>query len=302
MRKKIKPFRKIKYCKRKNLTTEAGSEYISGKLKEGKPFFTGRIGLSELAVMRMYEFGKKDKYPKVINQIYNWSGFFPNDISLGDRFTRCQTEALNDVDLLATSGQLCENYFINRYTPKDSVYTGNFDIFDVFRDGVNWSKDLKGKKILVVTPFSKTVIKQYAKREKLFCGTEILPEFELSVYRSLLTIGDLEDNRFKDWFEALDYMYDEIMKFDFDVAILGCGAYGFPLGSRIKKAGKSAIHMGGSLQILFGIMGRRWDGSRFGGIDKMNPMLAAYYNDEWTYPEEDRPADADKVEYGPYWK
>jgi threonine dehydrogenase-like Zn-dependent dehydrogenase len=39
-------------------------------------------------------------------------------------------------------------------------------------------------------------------------------------------------------------MIDEIGKIDFDVAILGCGAYGLPLAAAIKGMGKQAIHLG----------------------------------------------------------
>ena len=73
------------------------------------------------------------------------------------------------------------------------------------------------------------------------------------------------------------------------------------LAAEIKKAGRQAIHTGGVLQILFGVMGRRWDGSRFGGLDKMPEGLKKYYNDAWIYPLEGKPKEAGKVEYGPYW-
>lgn len=43
----------------------------------------------------------------------------------------------------------------------------------------------------------------------------------------------------------------EALKFDFDVAIIGCEAYGFPLAARLKRAGKIVVHMGGATQILF---------------------------------------------------
>lgn len=66
------------------------------------------------------------------------------------------------------------------------------------------------------------------------------------------TIADSRDERFSDWFEALEHMYSEAMKEDFDVAIIGCGAYGFPLAAKIKKAGKIGIHLGGAAQLLFG--------------------------------------------------
>ena len=42
-------------------------------------------------------------------------------------------------------------------------------------------------------------------------------------------------------FDALNYMYNEAMKKNFDVAIIGYGAYGFPLVAT---------------QLLFGIIGR----------------------------------------------
>lgn len=40
---------------------------------------------------------------------------------------------------------------------------------------------------------------------------------------------------FSTWFDALDYMCGECEKIDFDIALLGCGAYGYPLAAHIKK-------------------------------------------------------------------
>ena len=50
-----------------------------------------------------------------------------------------------------------------------------------------------------------------------------------------------KDNRFDDWFQALWYMYEEISKIDYEIAIIGCGAYGFPLAGLIKKDGKIVV-------------------------------------------------------------
>ena len=93
-----------------------------------------------------------------------------------------------------------------------------------------------------------------------------------------------------------------ILKIDFDIALLGCGAYGYPLAAEIKRGCRQAVHMGGAIQLMFGIMGKRWDGTRPGSDGKMRADVAKYYNDDWIYPIEEKPADADKVEYGPYWK
>ena len=304
LRKKIPLYSgKVKYCKHTKLDLKTSSEYIQKKIKSGEPFVAGRIGLFELAAMRMYEFDKKNKYSLVMDNIYNCAGFFPNDISLGKKFLKTQSDALREMDLLAPNYNLCENYFANKFMKNGSYIAHSFDVFDVCRDNVEWTKALEGKRVLVVTPFTDSVKQQYSKREKLFPGNNILPEFkELITYKSLLTIGEIKDPRFDTWFDALDFMKKEIMNIDFDVALLGCGAYGFALAAYIKQNGKQAIHMGGALQILFGIMGKRWDGTRTGKEIHIREDIARYYSDEWTYPIEERPKDADKVEYGPYWK
>ena len=292
-----------KYVKRNIIDNESASEELAKLIFAGQPLAAGRVGLFEMAAMRMYEFGIKKKYSLVMDNIYNCAGFFPNDIDLGDRFLMIMKESLKEMDMLAPFYQFCENYFINHYTKKDIIISKSAWLFHICQLENVWTKALKGKRVLVISPFTETIRQQYQKRELLFPGKEILPEFgELLTYKSLMTIGDMRDDRFATWFEALEHMKREILAMDFEVALLGCGAYGFPLAAEIKKAGKQAVHMGGILQILFGIMGKRWDGTRNGGALHIQKDIAKYYNEYWTYPLEERPREASKVEYGPYWK
>lgn len=88
-------------------------------------------------------------------------------------------------------------------------------------------------------------------------------------------------------------MYQKAMEIDFDIAIVGCGAYGFPLAAKIKAAGKQVIHMGGVTQVLFGIKGRRW---------VENPRSELKFNDAWVYPmSSETPQNNKVVENGCYW-
>ena len=48
-------------------------------------------------------------------------------------------------------------------------------------------------------------------------------------------------------------MKKQIESVEFDIAIIGCGAYGMPLSLFVKDLGKKAIHLGGNVQYLFGI-------------------------------------------------
>lgn len=107
---------------------------------------------------------------------------------------------------------------------------------------------------------------------------------------AIKAVNSLRGNcEFSSWFEALDYMKSQIEAIDFDIAILGCGAYGFPLAAHIKKIGKKAVHVGGSTQLIFGIKGKRWEGRDF-------------INEHWVSPRpQDRPVGFESVEGGCYW-
>lgn len=51
-------------------------------------------------------------------------------------------------------------------------------------------------------------------------------------------------------------MENEISGIDFDICILGCGAYGLSLAATIKRMGKKAVHMGGGSQLLLVLKGK----------------------------------------------
>ncbi|MBR3306967.1 MAG: hypothetical protein IKI75_06920 [Lachnospiraceae bacterium] len=292
-----------RYCHRECLSVNEASVRLKELILSRKPFNAGRMGFFELAVMRNDEFGMRGKLESSMHSLYCCAGFFPEDTALAGRFSEEMKSAYGRCDLYACNREPAESYFIDRYTAKNIVAAEHMGLYDVFKLEEPWTSALKGKRVLVVTSFPDSVREQYGKRELIYPGTEILPEFkELQVYEPLNTIGDMRDERFTDWFEGLEHMKKEIREKEFDIALIAAGAYGFPLAADIKKSGRQAVCMGGVMQILFGIMGRRWDGSRFGGPEHMHEKLKRYYNDSWIYPLEERPAAADGVEYGPYWK
>lgn len=159
-----------------------------------------------------------------------------------------------------------------------------------------WTLALRDKKVLVVHPFKETIESQYKKREWLFPNKDTLPEFDLKVIKAVQSIAG-ERPHYKDWFEALESMKEQIAHTDFDVAIIGCGAYGLPLAGFVKEElHKKAVHLGGGTQLLFGIKGRRWI------EDYKNPCYRNMFNEHWVFPSEtERPKSASVVENGCYW-
>lgn len=279
------------------LSTEDANRTIYDRIQSGAPFMACRFGLTELRLLADVEAVKiglkRSVDPDRWNNLNYFSGFFPNDIHYAQPFAELYFDLLKESDLLAVWNNPHEDYMIRKYAPQTDV-TVLRALEPWYTPAQPWTAALEGKKLLVIHPFAETIQKQYQKRELLFPGTQILPPpQELFVIKAVQTIADEQDDRFATWFDALDYMVQEALQIDFDIAIIGCGAYGLPLAARLKQNGKQAVHMGGAAQLLFGIKGGRWD---------KHPVISKLYNEHWVRPGESETfKDAKNIEGGCYW-
>lgn len=292
------------YLKKKNeyipgvpvLSSHKINDEIRKNIETGLPFMAGRFGATELFCVRTFDFELHSKYKKALSQMQMWSGFFPSTEELGAKFKDLMLESISEADVMGIWMLPFEDYYLNRYGQKKIRTTYLLDLEPWSAPDNPWSAALIGKKVLVIHPFTETIERQYKRREKIFPGTDILPEFELKTLKAVQTVAGEKDDRFATWFDALEWMYQEAMKIDFDVAIIGCGAYGFPLAAKLKKAGKQVIHLGGATQILFGIKGKRWEEQEW------YDYVRSYFNDSWVRPDDiDKPKQANIVENGCYW-
>ena len=283
------------YAGKKVLSAIETNDFIYQGLMSEKPFMACRFGSTELNIVGTYHFHRESEYQKEIEHVCFYSGFFPCDKELGYQFAEVMKEACTMADLFSVWYMPYEDYFVKKYTQKQTriAYLTSFEPWKVSNP---WTRALKGKKVLVIHPFEDSVKAQYLKRNLLFGDSNILPEFELKTLKAVQTLAGNEDERFDTWFDALQYMFDEAMKIDFDVAIIGCGAYGMPLAGMIKDAGKQAVHMGGVTQILFGIKGKRWE------QEPAYTYIKDMMNDSWSYPlETEKPKSSIQIEGNCYW-
>jgi hypothetical protein len=118
---------------------------------------------------------------------------------------------------------------------------------------------------------------------------------EFIFYKSFQTSAG--NTTHSDWKETFAIMCDEIKDLEFDIALLGCGGYGLPLCNFIKKElKKSAIYIGGGLQLLFGIMGKRWENwEQWKNIISENGCNFIHPSGDEIIPN------CDRVENGTYW-
>jgi hypothetical protein len=288
------PKKVYSYGQKQILKDLEANKLIKEKILSGKPFFAARLGSTEQNVLYNYFLysPKKIKWEeKCVYELNNFSGVFSVDANSLLKFSKLYTSCLRNVDLFAVWFNEGEKNLVNSYCQEaELIY---LPAIEPYYFDEPWSAALKGKKVLVVHPFEDSIQYQYQNyRDKLFPGTDILPEFELKTIKAVQTLVG-NKSKFANWFEALDHMKHQIQSVDFDIAIIGAGAYGLPLAAYVKQLGKQAIHMAGATQILFGIHGKRWDSI---------PEISKWFNKYWKkpYPHE-TPKNAVKVENACYW-
>ena len=217
------------------------------------------------------------------------AGFFPATPKMLDRFGELMKDCMKEVDILGSwRPEEAEVLDIMPQCTRVPIYALEPYYFEQ-----TWMPALEGKKVLVIHPFEDTIRKQHARLDKLFANPEMAPHYELRTIKAVQSIAGNQPEGFNDWFEALDWMKREIDKTDFDIAIIGCAAYGFPLAAYVKQIGKKAIHLGGATQYLYGIIS---------SASENNPKLSNLKNEHWVRPsKEETPQGIEKVENSRYW-
>ena len=161
------------------------------------------------------------------------AGLFPLNKSQIHSFYLYCLNTLPKVDILA-SWLLSENILYAHNTPKYITELVNIDVPTVLKrqpGTIPWTSHLHKKNVLVIHPFEDSIRYQYENNRinlaSETCAT--LPEFNLLTLKPPLTNGFSLDPRFRTWSEALIYIYKKTCELNYDIAILGCGAYSFPL-------------------------------------------------------------------------
>lgn len=227
--------------------------------------------------------------PSTIRTMYINAGFFPSTRRELDRFGKKMIESIKYVDMLGSWRP--EEIYLKSYI-EDKLLVPLADLEPYYFEEP-WTVALEGKKVLVIHPFEDSILAQYKKWGNLFDNQQLQPNFKLLTLKAVQSIAGNKPDNFNNWFEALEWMKYEIDKLDFDIAIIGCGAYGFPLAAYVKQIGKKAIHLGGAVQYLFGIKSKAFDNN-----NKLNYLS----NEYWVYPNANEVIkNSNLVEGGRYW-
>lgn len=135
------------------VSPQQGNDMVREAILEGKPLMVARHGSTELGYV-------SNTSPKMLNQLCQWSGFFPNSESAGIRFRDEYLDWSSQIDLFAVW-----NYRRGRFRHEEKIFnlTGAraqlIDLLSLspFLFESAWSSVLANKKVLVVHPFKKSI-------------------------------------------------------------------------------------------------------------------------------------------------
>jgi len=282
------------------------NQEISRRLLSPTPCAIGKIGTTELLGLEFFERWIRLAWPKAASwhrptqRLFECSGLFPVQKDIFFRWAGEYRAALGSLDIVAQwqPGMIfegvMEKLLISKFNPAAFRVGLNFIHFLMPRSA--WVDTLTGLRWLVIHPFERTIRAQLPHLAEL--GVYSDPARSALEQRARDTrilpcpqFAYMVPPRHRDWFHALEEMKTEMEseQDNFDIALIGAGAWSLPLAAHAKRLGKKGMHLGGSLQLLFGIKGGRFDNWNV-------------YNDRWIRPlAEDRPANHRRMEQGAYW-
>jgi hypothetical protein len=286
------------------LSETNGAFLIGEKMRDGEIFAAGKIGHTEFRTMYFGKFGPS--FHPTQESLFSVAGVFPKSGSAIAGFLKEMYASLAFIDILPVHAKIEGFIDSNRLTPVPKNYEADLITkcspnctlvelrsLEPYYFNNPWSQHLQGKRVLVISPFTESIKKQYEKRSMIWNDDRILPEFELITLQHQFSPSITGASTYEDWVSMVEDLRNKIAKIDFDVALIGTGASSIPLAAYCKSIEKTAIHLGGSLQILFGIKGARWDNHLIG---------REFYNQHWTRPSrEETPQNYKISENGCYW-
>ena len=251
----------------KILNLEDSNNYIIKLIQSNKPFLIARPGIPMDFV---YYYMITNQVPGGFKYIKNYmengpgTGIYGNNIKDFEIWFEKYTKPIKECDAIGTWKNTMhkeQNYFINTYNLVP-IYSRSLEPFYCCVENIKpWTHYLFGKKVLIIHPFIKSMKKQLNNNFQIFKDKEkkiFLDGQQFIFYKAYQTSAG--NHLHSSWNKTYKIMCKKIKKLDFDIALLGCGCYGHPLCDFIKNSlNKSAIYIGGGLQLLFGIMGRRWE-------------------------------------------
>jgi hypothetical protein len=285
-----------------NLNEAQSQAWIAAAMERRAPCAIGKIGTSELLAEEYLDRWIQLPWPpnaswrRPAQRLFYNAGVFPVREDIYRRWASVYREAVRELDFVAQwqpNGTFLEAYeqaFLDRDLP--NAVRGSFVGLEPV--GAAWLQPLAALKWLVVSSFCETIKCQLPKLPLLNVFQGVEPDLLAQAARSCRFVPCpqlpyMVPPVHRDWFHGLEDLQTSMERETFHIAIIGAGAWSLPLAAHAKRLGKIGLHLGGTLNLLFGIRGGRFDNR-------------GLYNEHWIRPQGlERPANVFLLEAGAYW-
>jgi hypothetical protein len=264
-----------------------------------KGYAAAKIGISQKHWMYYEIFLSKEWDPTEIRQYEkelkfhasNQEGIFPASCDFYLEFNRFYMNHVKNLNCLGLFYQpaAMEMELVRHYQLKNKL------IYFVSQepgrtDEQCYLPHFRDKKVLLICPFA-DLLKKRATQE-IFEG--IWSKFgkkwfyprQVDALEFPYGFAKETQQKFPTVLDLFDFIMENIGRKDFDVALIAAGGLSIPIASTIKNMGKIAIDLGGQLQIVFGVVGKRWR--------DWSEMKENYFNDYWIdMPAQYKPKETD---------
>lgn len=306
---KTRNFKEIRFNDNKRLYN-----YVAEKCAENTPFIIPRISGIENNVAVFSRIGKKNgtfsqdvlNYLRQIAPVMkNNAGIKLSNMNSIIKYSDMYLSAFEKCDVFCgweSHGGVyphiaqSHDFMMSQYlTPERScVWACALDIFHYIYNQP-WTTAMAGKRILIISSFSKSIQEKLTNRALLYDGVDLFPNCEFVVIRPPQTQANENSQEFDIELERFQRELDKIRD-TYDIALVSCGGYANLVCNYIfENHKKSAIYVGGVLQMYFGIIGSRWYKER-------SDVVRLFLNEHWSRPKEDeKPRGSEQVEKGCYW-
>jgi hypothetical protein len=294
------------------MAIEKGADEIRAGLKRAllrkEGLLVGRNGTIELETLffKFHQAAPGQQYPLGLSRRMELhAGVFPPTQPSLDRWCFQMLESIRNCDILVAGWykplETQETTLLEKMnTNAPRIPLRSLEPYYVEPEK-RWTTLLEGQKVAIVNAFAETAVSQVTKREEIWPAfpDSLLPKNVewipiVTGYAPVLAQGRGEwPSDVASWDVAVMSVVKQVINSGARIALIGCGGLGMVIGSELRKQGIIAIVMGGALQVLFGIKGRRW---------ATHDVIQHFWNDAWVYPsDKETPRGAHLIEGGCYW-
>jgi len=273
---------------------------------EREPFALAKLGPAMLAVLYLLAQDRwlaSSEAGRIIHYNgHNQNGLFPADARAWQTFARRYREAVSQVDIATAQLHLSpiEVATIRELAPQRLTYFLDAEPDRSIPDRPEqcFLSALRDRRVLIVCPFARLLAERAdrATFEAVWARTG-KRWFEPATVDALEFPYGFEpetERIFGNIDALLQHICDRVDARDFDVALIGAAGLAMPIAAHVKRRGRVAIDLGGHIQVLFGVKGKRW---------RNDPeWTGQYFNDAWIdMPTRYIPTRADVCDCGAYW-